>query len=38
MEGDKPPIFKTWNQLYALVLGCHVVIILLTLWISKYFS
>ncbi len=29
VEQDKPPIFKTWNQMYAFVLILHAIIIFL---------
>jgi len=28
-ENDRPPVFKTWNQLYAFVLILHCVILFL---------
>ncbi len=35
---DKPPIFKTWNQMYAFVLIMHVIVICLFYWLTKAFS
>lgn len=37
MSEDKPPLFKTWNQLYLFVLVFQtVLIILFTLFTKKY--
>lgn len=38
LNEDKPPIFKTWNQMYAFVLALHVVIIGLFYWFTKAFA
>ena len=35
---DAPPIFKSWNQLYAFVLTLHTFIIALFYWITKIYS
>ena len=35
---DMPPIFKTWNQLYAFVLILHIIIICLFYWLTKAYS
>jgi len=35
---EQPPIFKTWNQLYAFVLIMHVIVISLFYWLTKAFS
>lgn len=35
---DKPPIMKTWNQLYLLVLVLHAVFIALFYLLTKTFS
>jgi len=32
---DKPPILSSWNQLYAVVLILHTLIIALFYWFSK---
>lgn len=28
-EDDRPPVFRTWNQVYAFVLVLHAIIIML---------
>ena len=35
---DKPPIFRTWAQMYAFVLLAHVLVILLLYWFTKSFE
>ncbi|HEY0059019.1 MAG TPA: hypothetical protein VGB56_07770 [Flavisolibacter sp.] len=37
-ENDKVPLFRTWNQWYAAVIGFLVVLILLFYWLTKHFS
>lgn len=38
MNDSKPPIFKTWPQLYTFVLAVHVAIIALLYWITRAYS
>ncbi len=38
MDDDKPPFFKTWNQLYASVIGFLVVIILFFTFLTLFFN
>lgn len=35
---EKPPVFATWNQMYAFVLILHAVIILLFYLFTKAYS
>lgn len=37
-QDDKPPIFRTWNQMYAFVLLLHAVIIFLFYLFTQYYS
>ncbi|MEO1437478.1 MAG: hypothetical protein AAFV80_18190 [Bacteroidota bacterium] len=32
---DRPPVFKTWNQVYFFVLLVHLTLILLFFWITQ---
>ena len=38
VEEDKPPIFRSWNQLYAFVLVMHAIIILLFYLFTHHYS
>ncbi len=38
VEDDRPPFFRTWNQLYAFVLILHALIITLFYLFTKAFS
>lgn len=38
MQEDKPPIFTTWNQLYAFVIGVFIVLVVLLYFFTSYFS
>ncbi len=38
MPQENPPILKTWNNLYALVIGVLVVVIVLLYFFTKYFE
>lgn len=35
---DSPPVFRTWNQLYAFVLVLHIIIIALFALFTAYYS
>lgn len=35
---EKPPVLKSWNQLYLLVLVLHVLVILLFYWFTRAYS
>ena len=35
---DSPPIFQSWEQMYAFVLVLHVIIIFLFWWFTKSYS
>jgi hypothetical protein len=37
-EEERPPILKTWKNVYLLVIGTLVVIIALLYWLTEYFS
>jgi len=37
-KDDKPPILNSWNQLYWLVIICHILIISLFYYFSKAYS
>ena len=38
MEDEKPPILKTWKNLYTLVIAVLVVIVVLLYFFTKHFS
>ncbi len=38
MPDEKPPIMKSWNALYGLVLGMLVVLMILFYLFTKYFE
>jgi|GEM_PF-6149501 len=38
MSEDKPPIMKSWNQLYAVVLGVHLVLLVTFYLITRALS
>lgn len=38
MDNSKPPLFKTWGQLYAFVLVVHAATILLLYWITQAYA
>ena len=35
---ERPPIFRTWSQMYVFVLVLHAVLILLFYLFTKYYS
>ncbi|MFK7933676.1 MAG: hypothetical protein AB8G22_09205 [Saprospiraceae bacterium] len=37
-DDDRPPILNSWNQLYALVLALHALIIFLFYLLTKAYS
>jgi hypothetical protein len=37
-QKDKAPLFKTWSQWYALVIGFLIVLILFFYWLTKTFA
>jgi hypothetical protein len=37
-QEEKPPIFGSWNKIYAIVLGNLVLLIILFYLFTKYFS
>ncbi len=38
VKNDPPPFLKSWKQLYAIVIGELVILIVLFYWITKFFS
>jgi len=38
MKEEKPPILKSWKNLYALVIGTLVVLIVLFYFFTKHFA
>jgi hypothetical protein len=38
IEHDKPPVFKSWNHWYALVIGALVLQVLVYCWLTFSFS
>jgi len=38
MEEEKPPILKNWKNLYALVIGTLIVLIILFYFFTKHFA
>jgi hypothetical protein len=37
-QKDKVPLFKSWTQWYALVIGVLIVLIILFYWLTKTFA
>ncbi len=37
-NSDKPPLFKTWNRLYAFIISQWALLVLLFYLITKYFQ
>lgn len=38
MSEEKPPILKTWTNLYALVIGVLVIVIVVLYLLTQYFK
>jgi|LakMenEpi03Aug12_release.lakeMendotaPanAssembly.Ray.scaffolds.fasta_scaffold152159_2 hypothetical protein len=38
MKEEKPPLLKTWNQLYGLVIGVLLLLIVLLYAFTQYFQ
>jgi len=38
MENENPPILKTWNNLYALVIAVLFIVIMLLYFFTEYFK